>query len=889
MGGFEYINQLIQVPKQLKGGAAHATVDGMVQRIEPAPAGGHFVTVNGERHYVGEGFEVKVKKGDEVEAGDMLSEGTPNPALITQYKGIGEGRRYFVNEFRKAMAASGMQGHRRNIELLARGLINHVQLTEETDDHVPDDIIPYSTLEHTYKPREGHERLTPKKAVGQYLEVPVLHYTIGTKIRSSMLKDFEEFGVNSLMVHKNPPPFQPHMLRGMYQLQHDPDWMTQMYGSGLKKSLLESVARGATSEERGTSFVPSLVTGNDFGDVANRAVVKPHAPYQLPKVEVPELPEPVAPPKLANHTFFGGRYKLAEEPKAQGTRLQGTPTTPRLSANTLAAQPPVTGNTASPLRTSGDAPQFFPSDNNIMPENPAEPQTPGSLPTEAAAPQATPVGATPPQAQPLRPPAPVTPAQAKTDANQAVRDFSVMSAGSGPTRRLATSRNSPQMPSSSFAATLPPLLESSPVVTSDFTPSPATVSPGAVSASQTASSGESNFSTPFAETPSAEMPSVETPPAETPPAETPSQSEPSAESQIYEDVMRGMTWGTEAMAGVNKGTPLVANSTGISANLGRLAARVPGATAAGKLLGKAALPLQLLMDTYSTGSNILEKGWDQTTDDTAQKLRDIISFKDGWHTLYQAPLQLFNPVENAQMILGGVTQATAAAGSYVTNKGYDLITGTDAKSRRGTQERQELQKMHNQTQQEQLQQRNKLLTELQQGTATMSPGMKQKLQQQADEAGLRANEANLKAEAQNDETASWQLGKQNWLGGGHKFRDAISATNDQNESELKQLQSLQARTPEQESQLERLRNQKTEYNNLLNLYKSDVGYFGTGHFDDAVRTNVRAAKVRMVELDQAMRSPAALKDPKYKAQLEQDRADAAARLSRYRAWAERAK
>ena len=348
VGGFAYINQLIQTPKKMQGGAAHATVDGMVQRIEPAPAGGHYVTIGGEKHYVGEGFDLKVKKGDEIEAGDMLSDGIPNPAIITRYKGVGEGRRYFVNEFRKAMAGSGMQGHRRNIELLARGLINHVQLTEETDDNAPDDIVPYSTLEHTYKPREGHERLTPKKALGQYLERPVLHYTIGTKIRPSMLRDFDDFGVQEIPVHRNPPPFVPHMVRGMYQLQHDPDWMTQMYGSGLKKSLLESVARGGTSEERGTSFIPSLATGTDFGEVANRAVIQPKPAYALPKVPVPE-PEPA--PAPGGSAFFGGRYKLGMQKRA----VEATPTKSEAPASSAPSAP-----TAPPSVTP-------PSDNNIMP------------------------------------------------------------------------------------------------------------------------------------------------------------------------------------------------------------------------------------------------------------------------------------------------------------------------------------------------------------------------------------------------------------------------------------------------------------------------------------------------------------------------------------------
>jgi DNA-directed RNA polymerase subunit beta' len=304
VGGFEYINQLIQVPKKMKGGAAHATVDGKVQRVEEAPAGGHYITIDDEQHYVNEGYDLKVKKGDEIEAGDVLSEGVPNPAVIVQYKGVGEGRRYFVNEFKKAMGASGMRGHRRNIELLSRGLINHVQLTEETDDHAPDDIVPYSTLEHTYKPREGHERLAPKKALGKYLESPILHYTIGTKIRPSMLENFKEFGVDAIPVHKDPPPFQPHMVRGMFGMQHDPDWMTQMYGSGLKKSLLQSTARGSTSKEQGTSFVPSLAAGTDFGQVKDRAVVQPQAPYKLPEVEEPETPQPK--PAM----FFGGKFNV---------------------------------------------------------------------------------------------------------------------------------------------------------------------------------------------------------------------------------------------------------------------------------------------------------------------------------------------------------------------------------------------------------------------------------------------------------------------------------------------------------------------------------------------------------------------------------------------------
>jgi DNA-directed RNA polymerase subunit beta' len=265
ISGFDHINQLIQVPKVFKGGAAHSEQDGTVQMIEDAPAGGYYVTVNGQKHYVGSGYELKVKQGDRIEAGDVLSEGTPNPALIVKHKGIGEGRRYFIRAFRSAYRDAGLPGHRRNIELLARGLINHVRMTEEAGDLTQDDVVPYTRLEHTYKPRSGFRTVAPKAAVGAYLERPYLHYTIGTRIRPSMLQDFDEFGVKRLDVHDDPPPFEAEMIRGMSNLQHDPDWITRMYGSGLQKSVLQATHRGGVSDPMGTSFVPGLAQSVDFG------------------------------------------------------------------------------------------------------------------------------------------------------------------------------------------------------------------------------------------------------------------------------------------------------------------------------------------------------------------------------------------------------------------------------------------------------------------------------------------------------------------------------------------------------------------------------------------------------------------------------------------------
>ena len=265
ISGFKFINQLVQVPKIFQGGAAHAQLDGRVNTIKEAPQGGHYVNIEGKDHYVGADFPLTVKPGDQIEAGDVISKGTPNPAEIVKHKGIGAGRKYFVKAFRQSLTDSGTSGNRRNIELLSRGLINHVRLQEEVGDWAPEDVVPYQLLERQWKPRQGHMIVPPNQAKGYYLERPVLHYTVGTKIQPSMLKQLKQHGVDSLYVHRDPPPFQPEMIRGMASVAHDPDWMTRMLGSYQKNSLLEAARRGSVADEGGTSYVPALAYGENFG------------------------------------------------------------------------------------------------------------------------------------------------------------------------------------------------------------------------------------------------------------------------------------------------------------------------------------------------------------------------------------------------------------------------------------------------------------------------------------------------------------------------------------------------------------------------------------------------------------------------------------------------
>ena len=265
IGGFATINSMVQASKGFQGSAIHSQIDGRVDNIVEAPQGGQYITIEGEQHYVPRGTEITAKKGDVIEAGDMITNGIPNPSEIVKHKGVGEGRKYFVQAFRDVLKGSQIGAQRRNIELLARGLLNHVRLTDEIGDWSPDDIVPYQTLESQWQPRPGYHVAPAKAMLGSYLERPVLHYSIGTKIRPSMVKKLDQYGIKSIYAHPEAPPFEPEMVRAMMNTAHDPDWQTKMLGSYQQQSVLEAARRGGVSDAGGTSYVPALAGSEMFG------------------------------------------------------------------------------------------------------------------------------------------------------------------------------------------------------------------------------------------------------------------------------------------------------------------------------------------------------------------------------------------------------------------------------------------------------------------------------------------------------------------------------------------------------------------------------------------------------------------------------------------------
>jgi DNA-directed RNA polymerase subunit beta' len=266
--GFKLINQLANIPKTFIGRAPLAQEDGFITKLEPASAGGHFISVNNTEHYIGIEQEPGVKLGDRVEQGQTLSSGLVDPREVVKYKGIGEGRKYYMQAMKKAFDDSGLPVNRRNFELIAKAAIDHVKITdpEGLGDYTHDQIVSYSAIEKDYTPRAAAKELRLDLAYGKYLERTELHYTIGTKVTSAVINELKEHGIESILVHDNPPNFEPVMVRLVDIPEHHDDWMHVLNSTNLAKRFVNMVNKGATSDVKGPSPIPGLAYGVGFGE-----------------------------------------------------------------------------------------------------------------------------------------------------------------------------------------------------------------------------------------------------------------------------------------------------------------------------------------------------------------------------------------------------------------------------------------------------------------------------------------------------------------------------------------------------------------------------------------------------------------------------------------------
>jgi len=259
--GFRSIERMFTTPSNFPGAAVLAPQDGTITEIRPAPQGGTYVTVGNKTLYCSPYRTMKVKVGDQVYAGDVLTNGVPNPMEVVALKGLGAGRVYFMNKLNDILKAGGAGTDRRNLESFTRAILNKVEITNPDgyEDYLPGDIVNYSTVMADYEPREDSVELPVEQASNKYLEKPVLYYSVGTRITPEVANELKKYDFNKVLVNDNAPSFAAKFMRPAEGLQHDRNWLPRLSGERLREGLFDAARQGITDAYDSPSYVDRIV------------------------------------------------------------------------------------------------------------------------------------------------------------------------------------------------------------------------------------------------------------------------------------------------------------------------------------------------------------------------------------------------------------------------------------------------------------------------------------------------------------------------------------------------------------------------------------------------------------------------------------------------------
>ena len=258
--GFEAIEQFIDMPENFVGGAVMTETSGKVGKEREAPQGGHYLSIGNKEYWIPPDSKLIVKPGQEVEAGDALTDGMVDISKVLEHKGIGEARKEFVKNFTGVLADNNLSTQRRALESISRGYLNKVQITDPDGvlGRLAGDYADYDDIAAHWTPREDSKKVRLQNVGEGYLDAPALHYTIGTKITPQVKEYLRKNGVNEVIVNKEPPPFKPVMVRAKTWSTTDKDFLTALSGENLMKTFMERASRGANTYKNSTSYYPRL-------------------------------------------------------------------------------------------------------------------------------------------------------------------------------------------------------------------------------------------------------------------------------------------------------------------------------------------------------------------------------------------------------------------------------------------------------------------------------------------------------------------------------------------------------------------------------------------------------------------------------------------------------
>lgn len=263
--GYARIDQLLRMPKVVTGAAPLSPIAGRVTKITKGFGGGFDVTIGKDKVlHVPQGRPLKVKVGDEVKRGDVVSEGAIKPQDLVKLVGMNAAQDYLAGELKKSYESQGVNIHRKIFETVVRSLGNttQVQNAPKGTSYLPGDIIPYTVAQHHNKNLISD--VPVELSVGFRLAEGVGGLRKGHEMTHEDASTDAMRGTQ-VKIEKDPITHAPLLksVRDLPLLRKD--WMAAMGYQQLQRALTTGASQGWSTDTADYHPIPAFAYGADFG------------------------------------------------------------------------------------------------------------------------------------------------------------------------------------------------------------------------------------------------------------------------------------------------------------------------------------------------------------------------------------------------------------------------------------------------------------------------------------------------------------------------------------------------------------------------------------------------------------------------------------------------
>lgn len=260
--GLAAFKQFVEVPKNFFQRAPISEVSGKVNSITKAPQGGFDIDISGKTHYVPPGRTLKIKKGQNIEAGDSLGSGIIAPDDVVKHKGLGAGREYLVKSLRDVYAESGKQLDPRHFELLAKSQLNYVKVNSGVAGFVPGDVVSVSKLRKAFEGK-GSE-ISLRDSAGKVLTRAHGYHLPGTRLTTRVVEDLKRQGIDRVEATSSNMKIEPIMAAATRTPLLNPNWMQRLGYRYQKATLINAATFGEKADLHSHNPIPALAVGHEL-------------------------------------------------------------------------------------------------------------------------------------------------------------------------------------------------------------------------------------------------------------------------------------------------------------------------------------------------------------------------------------------------------------------------------------------------------------------------------------------------------------------------------------------------------------------------------------------------------------------------------------------------